>query len=117
MGKVVKSFEECGKEKALSLLNEMRGECWTRVPRDAGKECAEILDENVRDVGRESRGMLNGTARGIVMPDSVPASVIIKNVLGNVKGTVRETLIESASKVRWILRRTLQRLPSPTTSF
>ena len=57
--------------------------------RDAGKECAEILDENVRDVGQECRGMLNGTACGIVMPDSVPASVIIKNVLGNVKGTVR----------------------------
>ena len=33
--------------------------------------------------------MLNGTARGIVMPDSVPASVEIKNVSGNVKGIVR----------------------------
>ena len=76
-----------------------------------------MLDGDVRDVGQESREMLNGTARGIVMPDSVPASVIIKNVLGNVKETVRGMLIESASKVRWILRRTLQRLPSPTTSF
>ena len=25
--------------------------------RDAEKECADILDENVRDVGQESRGM------------------------------------------------------------
>ena len=43
----------------------------------------------MRDVGRESRGMLNGTALGIVMPDFVPALVAIKNVSGNVKGTVR----------------------------
>lgn len=48
-----------------------------------------MLDENVRDVGQESRGMLNGTALGIVMPDFVPALVAIKNVSGNVKGTVR----------------------------
>ena len=71
----------------------------------------------MRDVGQEFREMLNGTALGIVMPDFVPASVIIKNVSGNVKGTVRGMLIESASKVRWKLRRTLQRLPSSTTSF
>ena len=85
--------------------------------RDSGKECTEMLDGNERDVGRESREMLNGTALGIVMPDFVPALVAIKNVSGNVKGTVRGMLIESANKVRWKLRRTLQRLPSSTTSF
>ena len=63
-----------------------------------------MLDENVRDVGRVSREMLNGTARGIVMPDFVPALVAIKNVLGNVKGTVRGMLIErreSRPKFTW----------------
>lgn len=63
-----------------------------------------MLDGNVRDVGQEFREMLNGTACGIVMPDSVPASVIIKNVLGNVKGTVRGMLIErreSRPKFTW----------------
>ena len=76
-----------------------------------------MLDGDVRDVGQESREMLNGSARGIVMPDFVPASVIIKNVSGNVKGTVRGMLIESASKVRWKLRRELCYLLFPTTSF
>ena len=47
--------------------------CWTRMLRDVKKCC----------------NVLIGSACGIVMPDSVPASVIIKNVLGNVKGTVR----------------------------
>ena len=39
--------------------------------------------------------MLNGTARGIVMPDFVPALVAIKNVSGNVKRTVRRELVET----------------------
>lgn len=85
--------------------------------RGSGKECAEMQDGDVRDVGQESREMLNGTACGIVMPDSVPGLVAIKNVSGNVKRTVRGMLIESASKVRWILRRELCCLLFPTTSF
>ena len=105
------------KGKSAEIANRDTLGMYDENARDAGKECVEMLDGNVRDVGQESREMLNGTARGIVMPDSVPASVAIKNVSGNVKRTVRGMLIESASKVRWKLRRTLQRLPSSTTSF
>ena len=77
------------KGKSAEIAKRDARRMYDENARDAEKECADILDENVRDVGQESRGMLNGTACGIVMPDSVPASVIIKNVLGNVKGTVR----------------------------
>ena len=55
MGKVVKSFEECGKEIALRLLNEMRGNarrrcagCWTRVPRDAEWDCVRNCHAGLR---------------------------------------------------------------------
>ena len=105
------------KGKSAEIAKRDARRMYDENARDSGKECAEILDENVRDVGQESREMLNGTALGIVMPDSVPGLVAIKNVSGNVKRTVRGMLIESASKVRWKLRRTLQRLPSSTTSF
>jgi hypothetical protein len=47
MGKVVKSFEECGKKIVLSLLNEKRG------MRDGN--APEMLDESVRDVGGNVR--------------------------------------------------------------
>lgn len=64
----------------------------------AKRDARRMYDENARDSGKECVEILDENVRDVGQES-------------------RGMLIGSASKVRWILRRTLQRPPSPTTSF